>query len=155
MKQEPLGYSFMPGYLNIDSVHIQLPKSPEEILDTNLPDFKTIPIEAGRLRVIEKKDTSYMDIPAGLLISEATGVKYVFYKAGYDRQSKELEMSQYLLKEYYNKAKSAEVVYQLRIQELEKKNERSWLERNMGYIGFIAGLATAVITEFAVIKASK
>lgn len=137
LEQEPLGYSFMPNYLDFDSINVELPKTPEEVIDSSLPHFKQIVVDSGE---VVPKD--------GILISDRKAAEFVFYRAGYKRQEKELEMSKYLMKEYYDKAKSAEVLYQERIVELEKKAKRSWLEKNIGYFGFAAGLVTVILTVF-------
>ena len=145
LDKPPLNYTFMPSYLDLDSIHIQIPKTPEEVIDTTkLLDFKQFALDSGKLCT---KD--------GILISERKAATYIFYKAGYERQDKELQMAKYMMKEYYDKSKSAEILYQQKILDLEKQAKRGWLERNMGYIGFVAGLATAIITEFAVIKTNK
>ena len=143
LDKPPLGYSFMPNYLNFDSVNIQLPKTPEEMVELDsLEYFKQFPIDSGEVA------TKY-----GILISERKAGEFIFYKAGYERLQKELEMSEYVRKEYYDKSLDAEKLYQQRIVELKKKAKRSWIEKNIGYIGVIAGIATAILTEFAVIKA--
>lgn len=145
LDEPPLGYSFMPNYLNFDSINVQLPKTPEDMVELDsLEYFKQFPIDSGEV------STRF-----GILISERKAGEFIFYKVGYERVQKELEMSEFLRSEYYDKSLDAEKLYQQRIVELKKKARRSWLEKNMGYIGFIAGLATAILTEFAVIKANK
>jgi hypothetical protein len=142
----PLGYSFMPGYLDLDSIQPFKLDDTARVVDSTYEDFQTIPIEGGKLIGINKDTTR---LPAGLVISDRKGALYVFYKAGWERQQKELIYSKYLMREYYDKAKSAEVLYQKEIKELNKKAERSWLEKNLGYLGFVAGLATSVLTCYA------
>lgn len=133
--------SFMPKYLDFDSLRIDLPKEPSEILDPNLPYFKQFPLDSGK--ICPKN---------GILISDKTAAEYVFYKLGYQRLGMELKMAKYLLKEYYEKSLSVEKTYQDRIKSLEKENKRSWLEKNQGYIGFIFGIVTAILTEWAVLR---
>lgn len=145
IKTEPLKYSFIPKYLDFDSVSIKLPRNPEEVVDTSeLGYFDPISLMTG--------DTSTED---GILISERMAAYYPFYKEGYERQVRELEIVSYLMREHYDKAKTAEIIYQDQIIKLKKESERSWLEKNMGYIGFIAGIFTAVLTEVVVIRVSK
>jgi len=136
--------TYMPKYLDFDSLHIDLPKGPEEFLDSNLIDFKQFALDSGK---ICKKD--------GILISERKAAEYIFYKAGYERQNKELQIVKYLMKDYYDKSYSVEKEYQSEIAKLQKDVKRSWLENNIGYLGFILGLATAIITEYAVIQTAK
>ena len=133
--------SFMPRLFNTDSA-ISLPKEPGEILDSSLRYFKQFPLDSGK--TCPKN---------GILISDKTAAEYIFYKLGYERQGVELRMSKYLLKEYYDKALTAEKIYQDRIEVLEKENKRSWLERNQIYFGFILGIAMTVATEYVVFQA--
>lgn len=137
-KEPPLEYSFMPEYLDLDSVGENVEP------DTSGEHFKQYPLMEG--------DTVKND---GVLISERMVKKYVFYKSDHERISKELDMSEFLRKEYYDKAKDAEKLYQERIVDLEKTARRSWWEKNRIYFGFIAGLATAILTEFAVVNVAK
>jgi hypothetical protein len=144
IKTEPLKYSFIPKYLDFDSVSVKLPRNPEEVVDTfMLEHFEPISLGAG--------DTAIED---GILISERMAAYYPFYKEGYERQVWELEIVSYLMREYYDKAKAAEVLYQDQIIKLKKENEKSWVEKNIGYIGFIAGIVTAILTEIAVLRFS-
>lgn len=144
LDEPPLQYSFMPNYLDFDTIVAELPKTPEDMVELDsLEYFKQFPIDSGEV-----------SSKFGILISERKAGEYIFYKAGYERIQKELDMSEYLRKEYYDKSLAAEKLYQQRIVDLKKKAKRSWLEKNIGYIGFITGLATAIITEFAVIKAN-
>lgn len=141
LNQPPLKYSAMPRYLNLDSVGVSLPSNPSEAIDSSLKDFRSIPMMAG--------DTCDR---GGILVSDRRYAEYVFYKAGYTRQKVELKYSKYLMREYYNKALASEEVYQNEILRLRKEAERSWLEKNMGYIGFLGGVLSAVLTEILIIK---
>jgi hypothetical protein len=131
----------MPNYLDLDSVGVELPKSPGEVIDSSLGNFKSVPLDEG--------DSCPRD---GILVSERRYAEYVYYKAGYTRQEVELKYSKYLMKEYYDKALAAEEAYQNEIIRLRKESQRSWLEKNLGYIGFIGGVLSAVLTEIAIIK---
>jgi hypothetical protein len=135
--------SFMPKPFNFDST-VVLPKDHSEIIDNTLPYFKQFPIDSGK--VCPKY---------GIVISDKTAAEYVFYKAGYTRQDKELQIAKYLLNQYYTQSIAAEKIYQKQINTLEKSNKRNWFERNSIYFGFVCGLATAILTENFVIKASK
>ena len=75
---------------------------------------------------------------------------YTFYKSSWERQQKELKYSKYLMREYYTKAKAAEVLYQKEIAKLEIKSQRTWLEKNMAYIGFLSGVVTVILIDFAI-----
>jgi len=139
-----LKYSFMPKYLDIDSIGPGTPLE-ESVIDSTLGDFKSMALDEGVLTT--DYDTLY--IPAGVLISDKKAAEYIYYKLGYERQGVMLKYSTYLSKE---KSLEAEKLYQQEIRDLRKKAERSWLEKNLGYIGFIAGLFTAVLTEIAIVK---
>jgi|WetSurMetagenome_2_1015567.scaffolds.fasta_scaffold516741_1 hypothetical protein len=142
----PLQYSYMPTLLNIDSIQPYNLDDTNRVVDSTLEDFASIPIDGGKL-IGPDKDT--LNLPAGVLISDRKAMLYPFYKASWERQKTEVYYTKYLLSEYYSKAKTAEILYQKEIVKLEKKAERSWLERNIGYIGFGAGLATSILTCFA------
>lgn len=152
IKETPLNYSVMPKYLDIDSIQPIFSIDTSDILDSSFIDFKSMPIDSGTLYTIYGDS---MVIPAGVLISERKAVLYVFYRDSYERYQKESKYAKYLMRTYYDKAKAAEILYQDEIKRLLEKSKRSWLEKNIGYIGFAAGLATAIITEFAVIKVSQ
>jgi hypothetical protein len=142
--QPPLKYSVMPRYLDLDSVGVTLPVGPSEVIDSSLTDFKSIPVFVG--------DTC---TKGGILVSDRRYSEYIFYKSGYARQEVELKYSKYLMREYYDKAKSAEIVYQNEIVRLRKEAERTWLEKNLGYLGFIGGVLSAVLTEMAIISIAR
>jgi len=146
IKETPLEYSFMPSYLNIDSIQPFNFDDTNKVVNSTLKDFTSISIEGGSL-IDDKKDT--VVLPPGILISDRKAALYPFYKTGWERQQTELKYAKYLMTEYYNTAKSAEILYQQRIVELKEESKRTWLEKNLGYIGFTAGLATAILTSFA------
>ena len=143
-RADTLQVSFMPSYLDFDSLHVALPLEPGEVIDSTLPNFKQFALDSGK---VCPKD--------GILISDRKAAEYVFYKLGYERQAKELKLSKYLMKETCDKTVSAEKIYQAKIAALEKSNRRTWLEKNLVYFGVVAGIATAVLTEFAVFQAGK
>ncbi len=144
----PLEYSVMPKYLDVDSIQPIIHDDTNSVLDSSYIDFQSLPLDSGVL--ITDSDTVY--IPSGVLISDRKAVLYVFYRSAYNRQKTEYEYTKYLMKTYYDKAKAAELLYQQEILRLRKIAKRSWLEKNMGYIGFMAGVFTAVLTELAVAK---
>lgn len=146
IKETPLEYSYMPSYLNIDSIQSFNQDDTNRVIDSTLEDFVSISIDGGRL-IGPDKDT--MVLPPGVLISDRKAILYPFYKSGWERQQTELRYTKYLMLGYYNTAKAAEVLYQQRIVELKQEAKRTWLEKNLGYIGFTAGLATAILTSFA------
>jgi len=151
LNEPALGYSFMPKYMNLDSVGPALPKLPDSLANATALDYKSKPIFGGKY--VEGKDTTYL--PAGVLISEKSAVRFGFYESAYKRVSLELSYSKFLCKDYYDKSLSAEKLYQDEILRLRKEVKRTWLEKNIGYLGFGLGLTTAVLTEWAVLHVSK
>lgn len=147
MKEEPLGYSVMPAYMDIDSIApFNLDDTNRVVDDTSYDDFKSIPIDGGWLKM---KDLDSIKLPPGILISDRKAVLFTFYKASWTRQQSELKYCRYLMREYYDKAKEAEKLYQKEIIRLENLAKRSWLEKNIAYIGFGAGISTAILIVFA------
>jgi hypothetical protein len=152
----PLGYSYMPNYINLDTLGTKVLADPSTLIDTNFQDFKTIPIKIG-LHYF-KNDQNKVDsiiLPRGSLISEKKAALFLFYETEYKRLKVQLYYTNYLNKEFYDKSISAEKLYQNEIVRLKKECERNWFERNMIYIGFIGGILTAVITEYSVVKITK
>ncbi|MDD5649659.1 MAG: hypothetical protein PHF86_04465 [Candidatus Nanoarchaeia archaeon] len=142
--EQPLKYSYLPAKLDID---LLMPPN-ENIIDTNLLDFKSIAIDSGQLISI------YLDtlqIPSGVLISEKKAAQYIYFKDNCNYLDKKLILEKTLFNEYYDKSLESERVYQNEIVLLRKKSERSWLERNIVYFGFTAGIITTILTEFAVL----
>jgi hypothetical protein len=150
LDEPALGYTLMPAYLDMETV---LPEwSTDSVISPKAKDFTSIPIDSGKL-VTVYKDT--LVIPPGILISEKKAALYTFYKTCYEQDQTKIRILDTLNWTYYHKALDAEKVYQARIKLLEKDVERTWLEKNMIYIGFGCGLITAILTEWAVIEASK
>lgn len=141
-KEPPLKYSFLPSYLNPDSLRPYVLDDTNRVLDSTLTDFPSIALDGGKF-IGPDKDT--IKLPPGVLISDRKAILYPFYKSGWERQRIELDHTKYLMSEYYRCSKSAEVLYQTEIVKLEKKAERSWLEKNIGYIGFMSGITVSVL----------
>ena len=153
---DPLGYSFMPKYLNLDSIGPKVPSDPTVIIDTTFKDFKTIGVRSGiHYFKNESNKADSIVLPSGLLLSPYKGAYYVFYEAEYKRMKTQLYYTDYLNKQYYDKSIAAEKLYQDEIVRLRKEAQRSWLEQNSIYLGFIFGIATAVVTEWTVIHVAK
>lgn len=148
VNEQPLKYSYLPPKLNIDS----LMPIVKDVIDSNLKDFVSIPIDSGKLVTIYK-DT--LQLHPGILISEKKAALLIYYKSCNEYLDKKAMLSTKLYTEYYDRAFDAEKIYQENIKILNKKVERSWLEKNMVYFGFLAGVAAAVLTEFAVIQGQK
>lgn len=144
----PLQYSYMPDYLDLDSVGMVLPKSVEEVVDTSFSDFKSIAVYDGF--VFTGDDT--VPVNSGVVVSPKKAANYVFFEAEYKRLQTELRYAKVLMKEQYKAGLAAEKLYQDEIVKQKKKAERSWLEKNAPYLGFLAGILSAIATEVTVIK---
>jgi Pyruvate/2-oxoacid:ferredoxin oxidoreductase gamma subunit len=147
VNEQHLKYSYLPPKLNIDSL---MPVN--SVVDTNLHDFTSVAIDSGKLVTINK-DT--LKLHPGVLISEKKAALFIYYKSSYEYLYKKAMLTNILYSDYYDKSVDAEKIYQNDIINLSKKAERTWLEKNMVYFGFIAGIATCILTEYAVIKTSK
>jgi hypothetical protein len=146
LEESPLKYSMMPPYLSVND--ILPPWSKDSVVNAGLKDFVSIPLDSGRLITIFK-DT--LNIPKGILLSDKKAAQYVFYKSNYEQQQAKLKIYDTLNLTYYQKALQAEKVYQYQALQLQRAAQRTWLEKNMIYIGFGAGLLTAIMTEWAVL----
>lgn len=151
LDEPPLGYSFMPAYLNVDSIQPIVIDDTGKVVDSTMSDFVSIPTDSGVLTSVSGRLT----LPAGVLISDRKAALYVFYKSSWERQQKELYYTKYLMKEYYDKSKAAEVLYQSEIVRWRKEAQRTWLEKNIGYIGFGSGLITVILVDFALFYGHK
>lgn len=148
LNERPLGYSYMPKYMDLDSVGEVFPATKEELIDSTFGDFKSISVLGGL--VYNGYDT--LEAPLGVLISEKKAAEYIYYEAEYQRQRIELKYAKHITKDYYDKSLEAEKLYQDEILKLQKSAKRSWFETNSPYIGFMAGILTAILTEIAIIK---
>lgn len=149
INEPPLGYSFMPSYLDVDSIQPLILDDTSRVLDPKYQDYKSYPIMPGVLYT-DLGDTVKIKNP-GLLFSEKKAVLYKFYESSWERQQKELRYVKYLMREYYGKSRAAEILYQQEIERLRKDAQRSWLEKNLGYIGFGAGVITMVLVDMALL----
>ena len=149
VQEQPLKYSFMPKYLDIDSIGVTLPKDPDTLVHADAIDFSPKPTLGGML-IGDGGDTTIL--PPGILVSERSAVQSIFYESAYRRQGVELTYLKSMGREYYDRSLEAEKLYQDEIIRLRKKAKRSWLEKNLGYLGFIGGLVTAILTETLVVK---
>ena len=151
-QQMPLGYTYMPKPPNLDSIATMgLPALPDTLVNPNAVDFKPKPILGGKY--IQGKDTTTLSF--GILISERYSVKYIFDEAAYKRASIQIAVMKGLSQEYYDKSIVAEKVYQDEIKQLRESNKRSWLEQNIGYIGFGSGILTSIGIAWAMVHISK
>jgi hypothetical protein len=146
-EQQSLKYSYLPSKINIDSL---LPFNiKDSIVDFSLQDFKSMQLDSGRLITIYK-DTIMTH--SGILISEKKAALYVFYKNNCEYLDKKIILSNSLYTECIEKSLIAEKIYQEEIKNLKKQTEYNWLKENLVYFGFFAGIITAILTEFAVVK---
>lgn len=150
LNEPPLGYSFLPKQIDLDTIGPKITAAMDPSTDTSLQDFVSIPLGQGRF--INSKTKDSLNIPRGVLISDKKAAMYIFYKSEHDRLTTQVKYSNYLMGEYYSSAKAAEILYQKKIADLTKSNQRSWLEQNVGYLGFMLGIASTILTEYMVVK---
>ncbi len=150
--QPILGISVMPRYLDLDSIAPFKLDDTTRVVDSTYPDFLSVALDSGSYTTPSKKSVTY---PGGVLVSDRKYAMYGFYKASWERQRSQLFYTQYLMRGYYDKAKSAELLYQDEIKRLRTDVQRSWIEKNLPYIGFFAGALTVVLVDFGVSQALK
>lgn len=155
LNDRPLGYSFMPSYLSMDSVGPKIPSDPSLVIDTSFKDFKSVPVLSGTYYLKSGTKLDSTILPGGVLFSPKKAAYYVFYEAEYQRLKTQLFYTEFLNKTYYTKSLAAEKLYQDEIVRLKTEVKRTWLEKNVVYIGFVSGLATAILTEYAIFQAIK
>jgi len=146
----PLG-SFMPRYLDIDSIMPIIIDDTSKIVNSKMQDYVSIPVDSGLLVTPYGKVT----LPDGVLLSERKITLYNFYKISWERQQRDLYYTRYLMKTYHDKAIAAEILYQNEILKWRKEAERTWVEKNMGYLGFLAGVITLIGVDFAIYQVAK
>ena len=139
-------YSIFPEYLELDSIKAIHEDDTSDVIDSSYNDFKSLPLDSGVFYSIHG-DTS--NLPPGVLISDRKAALYIFYKSSWERYQKEVKYISMLNREYYDKAVAAEVLYQKEIARLSKEAERTWIEDNMGSIGFVAGMMVVILNVMA------
>jgi hypothetical protein len=145
----PLDYSYLPRYLDLDSVGVP---SKDTVYITKSPVFSPIPIFTGSKLTYNNKST---DLPPGLLVCEKDYGTALINKVRVERYVQEAIQQEKLRRDLYDASVKAEVLYQKRIVDLSKSNERSWLEKNSFYLGLgvgVLGLVSGEIVFFSVIK---
>lgn len=151
LNEPPLDYSFLPDKFSMDSLFVGDTTKPEQIAE-NFVDFPSMSLDTGTLVTVYGDS---LQVPTGVLISNRKAALYNFYRSKYQRYQVELYQADKLLEVYYKQAKNAEHLYQQEIVRLREKAKRNWFEKNAPYIGFFAGLATAILTEYAVFQVSR
>lgn len=128
----PLNIDYLPNYLHIDSIGIQLPATPDTLVSKDAIDFKPFRLDSG------------------IVISERTAVRSAFFKALSKRMKIQYEWSEKLRKEYYDKSVQAQKLYQDEIARVRKVAERTWIEKNMVYFGFAGGVIVSLLIVYGV-----
>jgi len=173
LDEPPLQYSFIPKKIDFDSIASYVKVSPEpRLVMPDFPDtskfryFESVPV---LLKQLSLPDSILRRIESGILISprdamffdyyrkksSAAEAYMTYYKTANEANMVRIENVRYLLDTYYDQAKAAEVLYQNEIVRLRKVAVRSWFEKNMSYFGFAAGIAVALLTEWAVVSVAK
>lgn len=143
--ETPLKYSAIPSYTDAYEIKPYELEDTSRVIDSTYNDYPPIPLDSGR-HVSIYGDTTCL--PGGILISDRKASLYIFYKAGWKRQQKELVARDSMYHNFRNKMKKAETYYQDKIGRLKEEARRSWIEENMGYLGFGAGILTCLLLSF-------
>jgi len=144
--EPPLKYSYLPQKIDLDSL------MPKNVVDTSQKDFESVAIDSGKLITVYK-DTLLLH--PGVLISEKKASQFIYFKTNTLYLDKKIVLANRLYSDLYDRSKETENTYQKEIVLLNKKVERSWLEKNLVYFGFVAGIATAILTEYAILQTVK
>jgi uncharacterized protein YabN with tetrapyrrole methylase and pyrophosphatase domain len=129
-----------------------MPPNNKNVVDSTLQDFKSVSVDTGRLVSIYR-DT--LQLPSGILFSPKKTAEFIYFRTNCEYLDTKLTLTKKMFDEYYDESKNAEEVYQNEIIQLRKKAERSWFEKNSIYFGVVAGIATAILTEFAIFQTQK
>lgn len=147
--ETPLKYTYLPSYLYFDSVKTS---SKDTIYNTNSPTFDPIPVFTGSKLIYNDKTS---DLKPGLLVCERDYGTCLIYRTRMERLLQENAQQEKLRKELYDGSVKAETIYQKRIVDLSRSNERSWLEKNSFYIGLVIGAGVIVAGDVAFIYLTK
>lgn len=156
LQDDPIVYGFMPDSMVVmDSLLTTIPEPPDL---KKFDNFKTISINEGSAVTCtddECDSVTTVNLPAGLVISDRTGYELAYNRIAVDNANKRFVIANELFTEYNKQVETAEKLYDRRIKYLEKKSERSWMESNSVYIGFLAGIVTTIAIQYAVIEVAK
>jgi hypothetical protein len=142
-----LGYSYLPQKLDMDSLMPEM----INVVDSSLKDFESISLDTGKLITVYK-DT--LRIPSGVLISERKAALFIYYRTRCEYLYKKASLTNRIYTDLYSRSAEAEKLYQDEVKKLNKQKP-NWLERNLIYFGFVGGILTAILTEFAVLQTSR
>ena len=142
LSDRPLNYSLMPEYFDVNTV--LPPMTNNDSITRGLVAFKSFPIDSG-----EKSSKN------GIVISPDSAAHFILTRSYCAYLQTKTHIQDTLIRTYYNKSLDAEKVYQEQIKLLQKDVQRTWLEKNIVYFGYVAGLATAILTEWAVTHVAK
>jgi hypothetical protein len=146
-----LKYDFLPTKLNADSIFYNPPK----MNDVKLNDHQLIALNSGVGKVCANDSCTKvkdLTLPSGVLFSDKATYEYGYLKTVFPVMIQRLAISKDLFKSYQDNIYRVDTLYNNRIVALEKQNERTWLEKNSIYMGFIFGVISAITIEFATNK---
>jgi len=146
-------YDYMPDSMYVmDSLLVTVPEPPDY---KKYDDFKSISINQGKGIVCyddDCEDVDTVDLPSGVLISDAKAYEYLYNKSKIDVTNRRLIVAKELFREYNKNVNSANVIYNKEIQRLQESNKRSWWERNNIYIGFVIGVVVTIVIEAVTVQ---
>lgn len=97
INEQPLKYSYLPTKLDLDS----LMPIQTNVVDSNLKDFVSMPIDSGKL-VTKFKDT--FNLHPGVLISEKKAALFIYYKNNNEYLDKKYVLANKMYNEFYDKS---------------------------------------------------
>ena len=153
---DPVLYNYMPDSINIMDTLLTTVKPSDKL--PQYDDFKSITINGGSAYSCTNDKCTVKDsvkLPAGIVVSDRTYFELLDKRAGIEDVNKRLIVAKELFTSYNKQVKVAEVLYDKQLQLLQKKTERSWIEKNAAYIGFAAGILTAIAVQSITVQITK
>jgi hypothetical protein len=156
LKEDSLLYSFMPDSMTAMKPLLDTVKSPSDL--AKYDDFKSIAINGAAAYVCDDdncKNKTNLTLPAGILVSDRTVFELAYNRTAIQNVNQRLIVAQDLFERYNAQVKTAEKLYDKKLQQLDKASQRSWFEKNAAYLGFVAGIVVAILLESVTIQVTK
>jgi hypothetical protein len=157
LKEDPLLYSFMPDSMTAIKPLLDTVKTlPPDI--SKYDDFKSIAISGAAAYICDDDNCNAktnLTLPAGTLVSDRTVFELAYSRIAIQNVNQRLIVAQDLFEKYNAQIKTAEKLYDKRLQQLDKASQRSWFEKNAAYFGFVAGIVVTILLESVTVQITK
>lgn len=156
LKEDSLLYSFMPDSMSAMRPLLDTVKTSPNLMKYD--DFKSIAIDGATAYVCDNddcKNKTSLTLPAGILVSDRTAFELAYNRTAIQNVNQRLIVAQELFENYNTQVKTAEKLYDKKLQQLDKASQRSWFEKNAAYLGFVAGVVVAILLESVTIQLTK